>query len=106
MVALEKRENKSWEPSLRCEIWDSGFEREKGSLQSKELSQAQGEQEQKGLETKDKGSNSSKSWEAVWSPAQSDTEPVQEQAGRMAEASTWRIKFQDLHLGSLFFIFL
>lgn len=96
-VALEMHENKSWEPSLRCGIWDSGFEREEGSLQSKELSQAQGEQEQKGLEMKDKGSNSSKSWEAMWSPAQSDTQPVQEQAGRTAE---------PLHEGLSFRIFI
>lgn len=94
-VAVEKHKNESWEPSLRCEIQDSGFEREKGSLQSKGLSQAQGEQEQKGLEPKAKGSNSSKSGGALWSPhRQSDTGPVLEQAGRMAEPLREELSFK------------
>lgn len=81
-----------------CDIWDRGFERDKGSLQSKGLSQAQGEgeQEQKGRKKKAKAIIPANLVE-LCGVQPSDTESVLEQAGRRAE---------PLHEGCSFRIFI
>lgn len=90
-VALEKHETKSWEPSLRYEIWERGFERDKGSLQSKRaVPSTRGE----GTVRPENKSQRQQFQQILWSCVESSTERPRAwaRAGREdGRASAWRI---------------